>query len=377
LRLIKNPEHKGILILLGIALLIGLGMAAVTGKLTEWTGIRLSLRAPLRDAIVYVSNAGGHPDIWVMKPDGTGKKALTNDEFVDKEPIVSPDGDRIAFISAREGSYSQIFVMNSDGSRVRRLTHITGNKSCLSFSNDGRSVIFLCGGSVWQALITEDHPERLLPTEAQAAAERSSGAGERQPYLWAEESPDGSALAAIRLQEGHQVAYWMRHGDPQPIPIADPEQLGGAPFAGETVNASWAHSDLNLVLTGTLPKAAVIAIASMADGKISPMSVKVPIGHPDWSADGTYVVCEVLKQLGPDDYHSTGLVVFDVTKGAAQMVAKGDARRPKWSPDSTKIVFADGDKIAVVDGSSGETKVLSDDKAKDSDPSWAPASEQK
>ena len=37
-------------------------------------------------------------------------------------PVFSPDGSRIAFMSMRDGN-SELYVMNRDGSGVRRLTN--------------------------------------------------------------------------------------------------------------------------------------------------------------------------------------------------------------------------------------------------------------
>ena len=48
-------------------------------------------------------------------------KRLTNHSGIDTSPTWSPDGKRIAFVSSRFG-YPQIWVMNADGSRKRRLT---------------------------------------------------------------------------------------------------------------------------------------------------------------------------------------------------------------------------------------------------------------
>lgn len=373
LRLIRNPELKGIIGLAGVALLLALVSLILTGKITEWTGIRFCARKPLTNAIVYVSNQNGHPDIWVMKPDGSEKKALTNDAFEDAEPVVTPDGYTIIYVSKHEGAYNQIYVMDSDGSHPHRLTQITGNKSGLSISQDGKSAIFLCAGSVWKAPLSEEHPDRLLPTEMQAATERTT-AGNKSPFIWAALSHDGTAIAAVRDQEGVQTAFWMKPGDDMPSPVAAANFSGGAPFAAEKVGASWAPDSRKLILTASQAKGpSIIAVADMDAGQIAPMTVKPAIDSPRWSPDANFIVCQALNRKSATEYSPTGLLLFDLSAGKTYFVAPGASRGPSWSPDGGKVAFAMNNDIALLDREDKKATVLTDGKSVNSDPTWAPA----
>jgi len=53
-------------------------------------------------------------EIWTASIDGGRLTRLTNNPANDSQPLFSPDGERIAFVSTRTGS-PQIFVMQSDG----------------------------------------------------------------------------------------------------------------------------------------------------------------------------------------------------------------------------------------------------------------------
>src|SRR5262245_58344866 len=52
--------------------------------------------------LLYPSNRTGNLQIFVMNPDGTGAKNLTNTKAEDCYPAVSPDGSKIAFTSNRD-----------------------------------------------------------------------------------------------------------------------------------------------------------------------------------------------------------------------------------------------------------------------------------
>jgi TolB protein len=71
--------------------------------------------------IAFVASQGDNSDVWVMETDGSNPRRLTRDPAIDVSPSWSPDGRRIAFVSARAGS-PQIYVMNADGTEPRRLT---------------------------------------------------------------------------------------------------------------------------------------------------------------------------------------------------------------------------------------------------------------
>jgi TolB protein len=72
--------------------------------------------------IAFVSNRDGNTEIYVMNRDGSNVRRLTNHPAYESTPTWSPNGAQIAFTSDRTGK-PQIYIMNSgDGSNVRRLT---------------------------------------------------------------------------------------------------------------------------------------------------------------------------------------------------------------------------------------------------------------
>ena len=55
-----------------------------------------------------------------MNADGSGQRSLTRNLAYDGDPAWSPDGQKITFVSNRDGRY-EVYVMNADGSGQRSL----------------------------------------------------------------------------------------------------------------------------------------------------------------------------------------------------------------------------------------------------------------
>jgi Tol biopolymer transport system component len=90
--------------------------------------------------IAFASARDGSFDIYVMNADGTGTKRLTSTDDNDQGPTWSPDGSRIAF--ARSGDGGHVYVMNADGTGVRRLTDELAEEGEPAWSPDGRSIAY-------------------------------------------------------------------------------------------------------------------------------------------------------------------------------------------------------------------------------------------
>ncbi len=80
-------------------------------------------------------------DIFAADADGGNLTRLTDNQTYDAECAISPDGRRIVFTSLREGDLD-LYVMDADGGNVRRLTDTPGYDGGAFFSWDGRVIVF-------------------------------------------------------------------------------------------------------------------------------------------------------------------------------------------------------------------------------------------
>jgi hypothetical protein len=114
------------------------------GKLTDCPA-RCSLPtwSPSGEYIAYVSDQGTTgDDIFVMKADGSEQRRLVSGG-VNLYPVWSPDGKRIAFArSADFNSISYLFLVNPDGTGLKALTDDSASTRQASWSPDSRYIVF-------------------------------------------------------------------------------------------------------------------------------------------------------------------------------------------------------------------------------------------
>jgi Tol biopolymer transport system component len=104
--------------------------------------------------IAFASDRSGRFQIYVMRADGSHVRRVTRDSANDTEPAWSPNGARIVFSSdrlvdakdrsAKSQGYviAHLWVMNADGSRLRRLTHGRTDDHDPAWSPNGLLIVF-------------------------------------------------------------------------------------------------------------------------------------------------------------------------------------------------------------------------------------------
>lgn len=172
--------------------------------------------------IVFTSNRDGNNEVYVMDSTGGQLKRLTNNPRDDFAPSWSPDGKRITFLSDRDndtGEYS-IYLMASDGSDVIRLTQSNGNDYTPSWSPDGSKILFRSVQQGQSDIYT-------VNAEGSGLTDLSNNPAEDWAPTW---SPDGSMIAFQSNRDGDWEIYVMNADGSNQINVTNDPSDDQSPF---------------------------------------------------------------------------------------------------------------------------------------------------
>ena len=164
--------------------------------------------------IAFTNSVGGTPEIAVMNADGSNRVNLTNNSEVDMNPAWSPDGTRIAFVSGRDfpgitGDVTrgfEIYMMNADGSNQTRLTNNMFSDAVPTWSPDSNKIAFNTN---------RDGNFEVYSMNANGSNQvnlTNNGSSDFDP-AW---SPDGNRIAFLSFRDSFQ-------GSPQEIYLMNPD----------------------------------------------------------------------------------------------------------------------------------------------------------
>ena len=149
--------------------------------------------------LLLTSNRGGSFGIYQLRAHSAGTLLpVLQDSASNVQAVLSPDRTRIAFSSNRSGSFD-LYVMDADGSNLRRLTIDSANEGDPAWTPDGKQIVYTTtrGTATQIALIPAEGGEsRQLTT--------TSG-GNHSPTI----APDGRTIAFMSARDGNPEIYAM------------------------------------------------------------------------------------------------------------------------------------------------------------------------
>ncbi|MFO0825396.1 MAG: hypothetical protein U0792_20135 [Gemmataceae bacterium] len=108
-----------------------------SGGINNWPAY-----SPDGKLIAFCSSRDGDFDLYVMNADGTNVKRVVKLEGMQARPCWSPDGKRLAFTWNRDGNYD-IHAVNLDGTDLVRLTDHAERDDYPTWHPDGKSIVFV------------------------------------------------------------------------------------------------------------------------------------------------------------------------------------------------------------------------------------------
>jgi TolB protein len=174
----------------------GTGKTRLTDSAERWETAPAFL--PAGDRILYTvrdndSLFSTEGEIWIMNADGSAKKRLLG-PFCYELAAVSPDGKRIAY-GERRGDEHATYVAALDGSSRFKIADDEPADLDLSFSPDGKKVLYRLEGSVYIV-------------NAGGTGKKNLTAGwdfARSPAFF----PDGAKIALAGAPGGSDYGIWM------------------------------------------------------------------------------------------------------------------------------------------------------------------------
>ena len=310
--------------------------------------------------ILFESERDGNSEVYVMDADGGNQIRLTRNNAVDGSASWSPDGSQIAFASNRDtgppyNPYNlDIYVMNSNGTNVKRIVDDPEYDVGPQWSPDGRKIVFMTARN-GDYDVYEMNPDGTGQKNLTADYDKSSG----YP-VW---SIDGQNIAFSRRIEGKEQIFVM-----------DPDGRNIKQVTHNSANNAlpcWSPDGSKLVFQTDQDGNSEIYTISV-DGELVQLTDDAAEDlSPDWSPDGNRIAFSSNRNGKQHIYvmNGDGSSLVQITNTQAEDT------EPAWAQDGKRIAFArqtDGNKdIYVMNADGSNPKRVTDHPEADYGPRWS------
>jgi len=266
-------------------------------------------------------------NLWIVDADGANNRPLRSEARNFSQPRWSPDGTRLAYVSAADGS-PQLYVRWMDSGQTALLTNLVEPPDAIAWSPDGKSIAFT-------QFVPAHKPPLATPPDRPEGAQWA-------PPVKVIDSVTYRADGAGYLETGFQHLFIVSAEGGTPRQLTDGEFNDDGPLSfspdGKQIwfsanrSPDWEREAQN----------GELHVVDIATQRITQVTRRVgPDFSPAVSPDGKRVA-----YLGFDDryqgYQVTHLYVLDVAGGASRVVTANfdrDVADPRWAADSRGIYF--------------------------------------
>ncbi len=330
-------------------------------------------------------------DIWIANESGSNVQRLTDNRARDAYPRFSPDGNRIAFSSSRDGN-DDVYVVAAAGGKPRQLTFHSANDTVVGWSADGKRVLFTSTraagafptvATLWE-VPADGGIEQPLPLDwgswGSYSADGAKLAFTRHPSVWSRKHYRGAYAADLWVMDVaaktfHKLGdadykgnyFWPMYGNNGEIFFVADRTAGekniqyGGPEVMTSVNNIWKISD-----KGGAP----VQVTHHTDGNLY---------FPSISADRKTIVYEDNFGLWKLDT-ATGKsveIVIDVKSDWKEndtelMTVSNEADAFHLSPSNRRAAIAVHGEIFTIATDRGEPQRVTETPWREQDARWSP-----
>ena len=217
---------------------------------------------PGRLALYYVSYKLGKPDIFLHNLTTGARSAFARHGGSNLSPAVSPDGSKVAMILSKDG-WVDLYVCNSDGTGLKRLTKSPQDESSPCWSPDGQWILF-AGKSGERRVL-----EKISPNGGEPVRIRTDGVSSPSEPDW---SPDGK-----------WIVFTSQYGGGFNICVV-PAAGGGAVALVEGEDPAWSPNSRTVVFARRTGSGRVLSVLDVFTKQVKDVSrISGSNSQPSWA----------------------------------------------------------------------------------------------